>query len=1018
MVMRSARRLSILLLPLLLSTAGASAKDLQASPETLPDLLAQIQSGDNVLLAPGEYTPPTGQLPAARYKSTGGETTWQVPPAGWKISGDAQFIGIVFWSSEEDRQASAFQFAAGSEAEFDGCRFAGLAGSPAIAAKDSIVRLEGCTFFHTPQGVTVSGTDGAELLVTDSEFIALPQDGVSFLHLNGNTIGRIEAQFVGGGSAITADDLTAPLAIEDCFITDSFESALSVQSDYAPVELHRTVIGGSFRASAVQLVGQSTIKIADVSADDIFLPEGESAFVETVDFGTLNANRIQISGRGNGAGMRLLGDDSVVKLANASIEKWNVGVELRGPSLASSNLHIEQCDTGLLAEESKVILNGGSISDNRTGVSVTDGATARVSATVASNREVGISVGSRAELVLRTSKVLDNALGILIAKEADGVDLGTQVENGANVLRVPAPTAFAIRNEGSNSVTAFGNRWFQNRLEYLGHVAIDDLIDDGDVDNPIGEAGNGEVYFEIRRDFKGSTIHWDSTADRRTLGYGSSVYRSREEVEARAARVRTVLLGPGEYPPLERMPSRLTIRGKGADQTRLVAREGADATIDSNAAQLSLEGVAISFAPDGPETAISWRGGELKLQDVDIDGFPAAGVVAAPGRGSIEMRNVRMRLLDLNAQPLVAKNRAMFLHNVSIGSQTSQTAIEWSGDEGIALSAEGLSIETGSTDGAALHIVGSATLRDTTVHQLAGTGLLVESPSPATNFDAAGLEIHGFSEAGVRIAGTFESAALSNVELRPKLNPSIHAEGIDFSSTALGAIEISDLSAENVRPGLAVRGTWTSGSAKEIRLRLGSAYNAIDRQEDGILFDSRGHSPETFLVTAANIEGYDSGIHLAPDHDNPTSVTLGNFLGTGASRFRQNSVGIRLSSASGALVVKEDRNRALISGSGVGVLVEAGNLKLENERILQNTAGIIVRGGTADLGGGPFQSRGANLLWPQSGSYGIINETPQTVMARGNYWGEAEELMPTEARPIRDSLQDPSAGPVITSDRP
>jgi hypothetical protein len=313
-------------------------------------------------------------------------------------------------------------------------------------------------------------------------------------------------------------------------------------------------------------------------------------------------------------------------------------------------------------------------------------------------------------------------------------------------------------------------------------------------------------------------------------------------------------------------------------------------------------------------------------------------------------------------------------------------------------------------DGSSVVLGGNATVTGLTVEGACGTALELGREGG----DLRTVRLEGFRRRGMLMAGG--DVMLRDVRMQAADDPADRAAGLVVATDAAGSLRIDGLESLNTRPALDLAGALESELLDGLVLDLRATHNDLAGEEAGVrLALARGPEGER-RVTGSRITGYDVGLDVVRAHDDPTTLVLGDRGAAGANRFVRNTIGLRVASEAARVVLQEDRNRNLLGENGAAVVVEAGAVSLENVRLENNQTGVIVRGGIADLGGGPLGSTGGNVLWPQAGAFAVVNESPSPVAARFNLWGGMRPFLGGEGAPISDARRNPQAGRVDASD--
>ncbi|MBI5155049.1 right-handed parallel beta-helix repeat-containing protein [Candidatus Poribacteria bacterium] len=807
---------------------------------------------------------------------------------------------------------------------------------------------------------------------------------------------------------------------------------------------------GQWAAPALHVIGagsdgvtSSTLTIEDVSirgGRQRLSPLGLITIVEPEAFARITLAAVNLEASG-GTGLRVVsrrleaprGVPQVV-MTDCRFAGWERGAVLdtlgaaRVTMTAEGANSFEGCVTGLQAGGAGVTIEPAKgalrFKRNRTGLLLTGGASARLDgATFDANHGVGIECAGSV-LSLRGCEFRNNALCVLIQPGEAMIDLGTQADPGGNRFDVAGAAFFAVRNESGKEVPAFGNHWSQSGNEYHGHVAVDDLIDDGDADNPLSEHGSGPVLLERRDDTPKSTLRWDIAGSRMTPGYGFEVFRSREEIELRLPYVQALELSAGVYPMIPFLSPDQTITGAGSSRSILEptgTEEGALLRPDLDA--LTLKALSLRARGEGanPARGLEWSGGALTLEDVAIEGFSAEGLLAHPGGQRVELRGVRVLRRGAGGADAAAavriRGRDVKVAGLEVQTSGGGAALDFASTDSLRmLHGTDVSLRCeGASRTPALSLQGHAELKGLRIVQEEGTGVLLRAADYPARVSLEDVYARGFTDAGIRIAdGVFGTIHVSGAELNGTARLDKRACGLRLMETATASLELDRVTGFAVRPGIEILGTVPSLHLNRVQLVLATLFNSLPENESGVLLSARKGCESAPLVTACRFEGYDDAFRVTSLHDDGTTITFGDYTGEGANHFLRNVNGLLLESGKAVVEVREDRNLNEFEENGVALRVKAGRLRLEGARVLRNSVGVLVEGGEVDLGGGALGSRGGNVLWPQAGPFAVQNMTAGTVWAVGNDWGAAQALLGTEAAPIRDQRTDAKAGLVVT----
>lgn len=783
-----------------------------------------------------------------------------------------------------------------------------------------------------------------------------------------------------------------------------------------------------------------TLVVQDIRARDV--PGhafGFLAIVEPQRFASVRLDRLRLGGR-SGTGVRLVSRlnestarEGTLQLADSELEGWETA--LSAEASGAARLIVEATGT----EEAPLILNRNGVAigldgtaatlrsegillqDNRTGVVLARGARAVVENSVLNRHfDAAVDVGTESSLRLASSRLERNATGVRVHAGAGEVVLGTEEEPGDNRFQVEGTSTWVVDAEEDRLIPAFGNRWFLNRLETFGHVAIGDLTrrvappESAEPHHPAVEVEQGDTL-------AGRRLRWDLYATRATPGYGHSVFRTWEETALRLERAERLELGPGDYPAPPLPPGDIDLRGSGIEQTRVRPHEPLVAPLffDDGAAALRLADLTFEV-PEGSDSVpvVDWGGGVVEWNSVRLANVGSTPAVRFASEGPpIEWRRSEVLLAD---EPTTAGGPAVALAGRSLRATESRivsrggvAALSWEDRSGThLLSGREFTLEAHDAPTTAAAIRGAVDLDRLVVRTDGATALDLAAGDSPTTATLRRYRLSDFREAGLHVRGDYESVRLVDGTLAASNDREARAAGLVLQAD--GQLEIDGLQGGRIRPGIDVRRVPERLRLHNAWFDLAPGFNTIAEQEDGIRFAAPSRVEDAPIarptVTGARISGYDAAIHVVASHDDPTTITLGNFSGPGANLLVRNSVGVRVASPRGSLSITETLSGSGYLENGTALLVEDGRVRVSGARMVQNQAGVVVRGGIADLGGGPLDSPGRNLLWPQAGPFALVNEAPRPLYAVGNAWGDAAALLGTDAAPLRASEE----GPIFT----
>ena len=201
------------------------------------------------------------------------------------------------------------------------------------------------------------------------------------------------------------------------------------------------------------------------------------------------------------------------------------------------------------------ILNNLAISNNIIGIWATGGAFADIQDNrLENNASMAVQADGNA-----LANVENNLIAVPSAPAtgvymdgAAGVDMGGGVfaSAGGNTFDVAGlASAVQLVSFLPGTVRAENNTWQQSGTTFNGAVAVDDLIFDGDLDNPIGEGATaGPLDFHpFNAGAFQSPIALDQTASRGDAGYGTTRFRALSDGVEAVASGGTVDVATGNY---------------------------------------------------------------------------------------------------------------------------------------------------------------------------------------------------------------------------------------------------------------------------------------------------------------------------------------------------------------------------------------------------------------------------------------------------------------------------------------
>lgn len=965
---------------------------------------------------------------------------------------------LTLWAGTESADAPLILVEPGARLLVEDCRLAGYDGPAAIHAREAAVELRATSFLRTPRAVRFEGAETSAfdqlLRIEQCEFLAPGERSGALIATTGGVDVRVGGLFVGGGEALRLDR-PARVEVTDALFAAQAAGALIVRHPRGEVHLERLDFEGSFSSPGIHLIGDpaasagAELHLVDITAQAVALRSDAPGFVTILApeaFAQVLLRRCDLRGQGPAA-LRVVSRSpsrASLRIEQCRVTGWIAGLDVSSSGAAELALHFDAGESpSLFIRNESGILAGGTgmtlsteagalhLEANRTGLRLGDGASGDLrGARVAASLETGVAVESGARLRTRAGRFEGNHAGVHAAIDADRVDLGASGDPGGNLFSVPDFRAFAIVNESGRTIDAHGNEWHHAGQRLVGHAAIDDLIADGDDDNPTGEHGRGAVLFEATFELPEERLEWNLAASRRTPGYGRRVFRTRAEIEPRLAAATVLHLGPGTYPMLPVERDRAAIIGAGPRTTTLLPEQlGTESLVEFANDALRLEGLTLSvptsFPPEVPLFAPGDQ--ELALHDVVIDGAPDVLLAATAPGPPIRLSRVQATSADAATSPtrplLDVAGRDLHIDGVRLRPRAGAAALVWRARDSneVQLSGDGLRIDAiSSPPGPMVVLQGDVDLAGLAIEGPVDDAVRIETSDTTATVRLTDLSIAGFRRTGIDIApGRHAHIEVLDAVLLASSSAEHVARGIVLPADAEAHLAIDGLRGEGLRPALALHGRLPRATLSRLHLELPDALNSIFTAEDGILLDLRPPFPagprgaEPILLLDYRLTGYDNGIHVAATHDDPATVTLGSGQPRSAGRVERNGVGLRLASPRAIVAVREHVWGGVWRENGVAVLVENGALLVENARMIDNQLGLMIRGGDVDLGGGPMGSAGGNRLWPQAGALAVVNETPRTHFAIGNEWGEAVHRLRTTASPIRDRIQNPAAGPVI-----
>ncbi|MDK2971428.1 MAG: hypothetical protein PWP23_1183 [Candidatus Sumerlaeota bacterium] len=1021
---RCPSRFGALALVLLFMASGLSAQEQRVSPA----MAGEIAGEGTYRLAAGVYRlqPVAVSGALVLLGPEKGEAVLEAAREGvlFEVRGSLTLDGITVAAPPRAEPLIAVE--PGGQLNITRNRFTGSGAR--LRTRGADVRVQDTTFFRAATTLETSG--GGSILLRDSEFIGKPGTRAPLLVLGGPASIEIEDCTFRSVERILAADGPASVRVRGAAAAWLGAGGFLVRNPAGAVSFAGLTFEGPCVGAGVHVVGGAPeqplppLEIAGIRADAGAGGSGGLGFLTIADPGAFE--RVVLSDcvlRGAGsAGMQVLSRGEArganVAISGSALEGWESGIELRAEhsgrfAALVADTRLEDNGVGLDAAGAGLSLEARSLSAsaNRMGVRVGGGAHAALAdARLAHSVEAAVHVGDAGALAMRRTHLLANGIGVDVAEDAGTVDLGQREEAGENRFEVRGARTWAVRAKSPEPIAAFGNTWGEQR-PYTGAVAIDDLIDDGDAANPVQETGNGIVLADSQPG-RATRLRWDAVASRTTPGYGTDVFRSFADVEPVLGDLEVLELGAGEYVLPVLHTGLRELAGAGRGRTILRPETDATAAVVASGESFVLRDLTILLPEETRLPAVAWTGGKLRLERLAIEGAGPGALRVAPGGQAVEVADVTVTaggteggtVLDVGARPSTWSR-------VRVTLAGPLTALETHGRASLGHTTI---LYTAAHEGPGVVLRGEAGAAQLTVTGPCATAVelaAADSPSTATLIQT---RLEGFRGAGIRLTGGVgHDLTVRNARLTASDDAGFRAAGLSVAPQARLALRIDDFEATNARPGLDVAGTARAMVLERIMLQLNGSHNAVESEEQGIrLALASGAGRRTLAGVEAG--GYDVGLDVTRQHDDATTLVLGNFDARSACRFLRNGIGIRLSSPAARVAMREDRNRSLLAENSAAVLLEAGSLMMENVRVENNQTGVIVRGGVADLGGGALGSRGGNVLWPQAGPFAIVNESPAPVAARHNVWGAMKPFLKTDGAPISDARKDPDVGMVET----
>ncbi|MCB2156873.1 right-handed parallel beta-helix repeat-containing protein [bacterium] len=303
--------------------------------------------------------------------------------------------------------------------------------------------------------------------------------------------------------------------------------------------------------------------------------------LSSIDTSALSTYGVFVSGVDTGFGQVFVADNAIVatptlasgigvsvhttdQVFGTATDNEAVGVQLYGNTITGwpQGVSVISVDNGGLPGATVDVLVGGvssnSITGGNFGIEV-DGQAAAATITdnlAISNNSIGIAATGGSYADIRNNRIAGN-IGMAVQADTDALvnlennyigvpsspatgvyaDNAGTVDMGGGLFGSAGGNTFDVADSSAavqlvaflpGTVRAEGNTWQSGGVTYNGAVAVDDMIFDGDLDNPLGEGATAGPldFIPFNAGTLQSPITLDGAASRGLAGYGTTLFRA------------------------------------------------------------------------------------------------------------------------------------------------------------------------------------------------------------------------------------------------------------------------------------------------------------------------------------------------------------------------------------------------------------------------------------------------------------------------------------------------------------
>jgi hypothetical protein len=127
----------------------------------------------------------------------------------------------------------------------------------------------------------------------------------------------------------------------------------------------------------------------------------------------------------------IYGKESPVEFFPSGAEQWS-GIVMENGSIAADGLRIKGAETGLFLKETEGVVDGGFISENDTGISITGSPSPLIKNSSISRNEKGIELSGSDAVIVRND-IFQNAAGIFVKDFSGQIKDNNLIDNKANI---------------------------------------------------------------------------------------------------------------------------------------------------------------------------------------------------------------------------------------------------------------------------------------------------------------------------------------------------------------------------------------------------------------------------------------------------------------------------------------------------------------------------------------------------------------------------------------------------------